>query len=158
MRPLSLIQTAKQLAGARSAGLPRETNLRRAVSTTYYALFHCLAKTCADTLVGASSSNRSNKAWMQAYRSLQHSQARDRCNRAHSLKFPQEIQDFAQLFPSAQRLRERADYNPNSVFTKSNVVRQIADAERVIRNFSRCPVKDRRAFAVYVLMPLPRPN
>lgn len=28
-----------------------QAHLRRAVSTAYYALFHCLARCCADTLV-----------------------------------------------------------------------------------------------------------
>ncbi len=154
MRPLNLIQTANDLAAARSTGRPRDTNLRRAVSTTYFALFTCLANACADTLVGGSSSDRSDRAWTQVYRSLQHHPARDRCNSASKLDFPPEIQDFAELFSIAQHLRERADYNPDAVFTKSNVIRQIADAERVIREFNRCRIKDRRAYAVYVLLPM----
>lgn len=33
-------------------GRPLESDLRRAMSTTYYALFHCLAVCCTDTLIG----------------------------------------------------------------------------------------------------------
>ena len=122
MRPLNLIQTAT-LTAARSTG-----RLRRAVSTNF-ALFTCLANACADTLVGGSSSDRSDRAWQFIH------PARDA---ASKLDFPPEIQDFAELFSIAQHLRERADYNPDAVFTKSNVIRQIADAERVIREFNRC--------------------
>lgn len=51
MKPLDFLETARDLATS-SARRPRQTNLRRAVSTTYYALFHCLAKCCADMVVG----------------------------------------------------------------------------------------------------------
>ena len=68
--------------------------------------------------------------------------------------FPTRDSGFRGAFSIAQHLRERADYNPDAVFTKSNVIRRIADAERVIRDFNRCRIKDRRAFAVYVLLPM----
>lgn len=51
MKPLDFLETARDLTTS-STRRPRQTNLRRAVSTTYYALFHCLAKCCADMVVG----------------------------------------------------------------------------------------------------------
>ena len=93
MRPLDFIKTARDLAGASRQGRPRETNLRRAVSTTYTrcsmsicenfsttaaadALFHCLASCCADAIAGGSPASRDPLAWNQAYRALEHRNAR----------------------------------------------------------------------------------
>ena len=47
-----------------------EANLRRAVSTTYYALFHCLAACCADMIVGGSGSNRALQHERQHHRKI----------------------------------------------------------------------------------------
>ena len=79
MQALDFIATARLLAGQPSRGRPLETNLRRAVSTAYYALFHCLAECCADMIVGGPGSNRNRTAWLRVYRALQHGTARNRC-------------------------------------------------------------------------------
>jgi hypothetical protein len=63
-----LIATARKLAKA-SPQKPRQADLKRAVSTAYYALFHALAKDAADMLVGVGPS-RPDKAWTQTYRAL----------------------------------------------------------------------------------------
>ena len=51
---------------------PRESDLRRAISTTYYALFHALCQNCADAFIGTQGAERSKTAWRQAYRSPRH--------------------------------------------------------------------------------------
>ena len=61
-----LIATARELAGAVDGPLPRQTNLRRAVSTTYYSLFHCLAENCADTLVGEAAGTERSEPCLEA--------------------------------------------------------------------------------------------
>ena len=155
LKSLDFIATARDLAGANSKGRPRETNIRRAVSSTYYALFHCLATCNANMLVGGPGANRSQPAWRQAYRGLQHGTARQRCERQNIIiRFPDEIQDFAERFVDMQQKRHEADYDPDATFSKSDVIQDITDAEDVIRCFNSVPVRDRRAFAVYVLLPL----
>ena len=155
MTPHNFIATARDLAGANRRGRPRETNLRRAISTIYYALFHCLAACCADMLVGGSGANRSRPAWRQAYRSLQHGIARQRCERQNIIvRFPGEIQDFSGQFVYMQKQRHRADYDPYMDVSKSSVLQDILAVESVVRRFNRSPAKDRRAFAVYVLLDL----
>ena len=105
MRPLDFIATARDLSGTNRKGRPRETNLRRAVSTSYYALFHCLAACCADVIVGGTRANRSHSAWNHAYRALNHGTARDQCKNRHLIAtFPDGIQSFAKLVrPPAAR-------------------------------------------------------
>lgn len=56
MNPHDLIETARRLAGANPGQpTPTQADLRRTVSTAYYALFHCLAGAAADLLVGRTS-------------------------------------------------------------------------------------------------------
>ena len=47
MNPRDLIETARRLVES-GAAQPTQADLRRAVSTAYYALFHCLAAATAD--------------------------------------------------------------------------------------------------------------
>lgn len=134
-------------------GRPRQSDLRRAVSTAYYALFHCLALCCADLLVGGPGSNRSRPAWNQTYRALQHGFVRQRCEHRNVANFPSEIRYFAQIFVGMQQHRHRADYDPDVSLVKADVVQLIDYAEDAIRRFQQAPARDRRAFAVYVLLP-----
>ena len=155
MKPADFIATARDLVQVSGRGRPRETNLRRAVSTTYYALFHALATCCADMFVGGQGANRSQAAWRQAYRALQHGDVRKRCERQAIIKeFPTEIRIFAHLFVLMQIERHRADYDPEVIVSKDEVLQYIAEAERRLSRFIKAPAKDRRAFAVYVLFPI----
>lgn len=155
MEPTDFLATAVDQVESGRRGRPRETNLRRAVSTAYYALFHCIARSCADLIVGGSGADRSGPAWQQAYRALDHGIARQRCEKQKVIsRFPAEIQRFASLFVLMQKRRHAADYDPNVGFVKSQVLTFISVAEQAIDEFLNSPRKDRRAFAVYVLLSL----
>ena len=69
-------------------------------------------------------------------------------------RFPTKIQDFADLFAAMQDKRETADYNPAGSFEQSAVVEDIDLSAEVITQFRQAPERDRRAFAVYVLLNL----
>jgi hypothetical protein len=151
LNPHDLLHTAADLAAA-SNGKPRQSNLLRASSTTYYALFHTLARSCADLLVGGPGSVRSRPAWHQVYRALEHGFCKNACrNGAKIATFPQEIQDFANAFVTMQAKRHKADYDPSVKAFKSAVLIDIGIAEDAIRGYHGAPLKDRRAFAVYVM-------
>ena len=149
-----LLAAARALAAAQGGLPPSQASLRRAVSTTYYALFHCMAENCADMLVGEPGGGRSEPAWRQAYRALQHGTAKQRCRQNLMARFPTKIQDFADLFAAMQDKRETADYNPAGSFEQSAVVEDIDLSAEVITQFRQAPERDRRAFAVYVLLNL----
>lgn len=151
MRPDDLLSVADDLISTRSRK-PRQSNLRRAVSTAYYAMFHCLARCCADTLVGSRSADRSRPAWRQVYRALEHGFAKNSCRNQTIIKrFPKDIEDFANTFVSLQEKRHLADYDPFSQFTKLEVNSDVAATRDAIQRFQSVPIKDRRAFAVFVL-------
>lgn len=133
-------------------GKPTQVNLRRAVSSTYYALFHCLARDSADLLVGGSGADRSKPAWAQVYRAVNHGQAKDACRNGQMIqKFPKKVEDFANLFVTMQKKRHSADYDPFERFTKSEVVQDIATVRSALAAFRTVPTKDRRAFCTYLL-------
>ena len=68
--------------------------------------------------------------------------------------FPVAIQDFAGMFVEMQDKRHRADYDPDEVFYKSEVLENIEEAADILIRFQKTSVKYRRAFAVYVLLEL----
>lgn len=133
-------------------GKPSQVNLRRATSSAYYALFHRLARSCADLLVGGEGAAKSKHAWRQIYRALNHGTACDACKQKNVLsKFPKGIEDFGHAFVAMQEKRHAADYDPQERFTKSEVLSDIAIVEQAISDFESQDAKDRRAFCAFVL-------
>lgn len=150
MQPRDLLKTARLLLGGQTR--PAQANLRRAISSTYYAMFHCLARSAADLLVGGYNADRSKPAWRQVYRSLEHNPTKGACqDKATIQKFPKPIADFANLFVTMQTKRHAADYDPLASFVKSEALQDIEAVEKAIEDFWSAPVKDRRAFCAFVL-------
>lgn len=135
---------------------PRQVDLRRAMSSAYYAMFHALCKTVADAFIGAPSPDRCERAWLQTYRSVNHGFAKSACDRCSSsnYNFPQEIRDFASLFRTLQELRHEADYNPSVEFNKPDVISQIASADQAIRDLQNVGSRHKGAFAAMMLFTL----
>ena len=157
MNPQELLRIARQLAnGAFTSqpGSPSDDELRRAVSTAYYAMFHSLAASCADTLIGANPNSRQQTLWEQTYRTLEHGRARARCLGRMIGIFPQDIQSFAAQFADMQSQRQDADYKPSAQFSQSEALRLINESEIRITAFENTAADDRRVFAVYVLFDL----
>ena len=160
MNPEELLRIARHLAsGGVGSGLgrPRQAELRRAVSAAYYAMFHVLARSCADLLVGVNRANRDQVAWEQTYRALEHGHVRRQCdNQSAMSRFPAEIRHFGEWFVDMQRYRHQADYAPEVSFSRSQVQQLINETERCIADFNAAPARDRRAFATHVLFRLRR--
>ncbi len=54
-----LLETAARLLSLRRLrGRPKQADLRRAISTAYYAVFHALCRMCADSLTGKGKKTR----------------------------------------------------------------------------------------------------
>ncbi len=154
MTPSDLLAQARRLARA-TRRRPRDVDLRRAVSAAYYALFHAIAKAGADLLVGSVGAARSERAWKQVYRSLQHGDAKARCESLPKA-FSQDLVDVADAFISLQKLRHSADYDISSAFTRGDTLNHVLMAENAIAKLSRASTSDRRAFVVWLLFPKPR--
>ncbi len=101
MNWLHLLEAARLLAGSTYApvpiGRPRQAMLKRAVSNAYYAMFHALCHSNANTIVGTSPAPTYTQEWSRTYRALEHRFASDRMNR-HSTGRPPAVQNFATVF------------------------------------------------------------
>ena len=99
---------------------PRRAYLCRAVSTVYYALFHCLARTCADSLAGRAGGVGNRPIWRRVYRALEHRPAKSRCENVPR-SFPKQVHAFGRMFAAQQDKRHLADYDPDYSIAKSEV-------------------------------------
>ena len=132
-------------------GKPKQIYLRRAYSTLYYSLFHCLTNCCADLLAGKRGKSTSRHAWLQLYRSLEHGYAKAQCeNNQIVSKFPAPIATFATVFAQVQAKRHKADYDPYEKFYKSQLLNDMFLVQDTITAFKTCSRKDRTAFSIWV--------
>jgi uncharacterized protein (UPF0332 family) len=150
MRAVELLNVARTLIET-NPRRPREAYTRRAISSVYYAVFHCLASSCSDAFVGATHAARQTRAWQKVYRSLEHGYAKNACTGSLSA-FSSDIQAFANIFVALQEQRHEADYNPHAHFTKSEALARLSQAVTAISAFEACSLPERRAFAVQVLL------
>ena len=142
-----LIATARGLteSGPRRA---TQANLRRAVSTAYYAVLHSPARTAADLLIGR---NR-NAAWYQVYRALEHGSAKNACRNKQVIQgFPPAIRDFADTFVALQDARHEADYAFEGWYYDVDTLAAIDRAENAIGQLEQTDIQHRRGFVVHVL-------
>ena len=142
--PQELIDTCRKLAAATPP--PSEADLRRAISTAYYAVFHTLAASNAELIAGQPQSSMSAYAWERVYRRLDHGRARNNLRAVLNLLSPPGA-FFVSTFIELQDLRQEADYDPNFTITYLNTVNIIAHAETAIRDFALLTQEERRLLA-----------
>lgn len=154
-----LFDIAKRLATPPRTGKPRQADLRRAVSTAYYALFHYILGQAADELVGSTSATRQTKTWALIYRGFNHGQMATRSGQVSSPPSPLAATDFdggigaiAVEFKTLQNERHKADYDPHAVFKLESVNGRIEAAEAAIRRFAGSPRRERKLFLTFLLV------
>ena len=65
--------------------------------------------------------------------------------------YPAAVRNFTEQFMKMQVMRHTADYHPDFSFDRQEVMDVIDETRDVIDGFLKTPIKDRRAFAVYLL-------
>lgn len=143
-----LIETARLLVPG-GVGSPRQSDLRRAVSTAYYAAFHRLAQCCADRLVGVQA--QGTEAWRRVYRSLNHATCKNQCRGADVRGLSNSIRALTDLFVDLYEKRNRADYDPAERLAKSRVVLDLERITEAISRFDRATSSDQRTLSVFLL-------
>ncbi len=142
---VDLIRASRLLASDQ----PFQEALRRAISTAYYAMFHALAASNADLIVGARTpANQSD--WTRTYRSLRHFRAENPLHGWPHL-FSPPVQNFAVVIAGIKADRENADYNPNANFVQNQVIAWIDSAERAIIDFNAASPQERAMVAIATL-------
>ena len=132
-------------------GAPRQSDLKRAISTAYYALFHAIARNGADLLVGVDP-ERAETAWRQTYRALDHGSAKNACAGLRALSFPPALIRCGEAFVALQEARHQADYDPDYRTNTSEAGFFVTQSEDAIAGLDSADRKDRVAFAVRLLL------
>jgi uncharacterized protein (UPF0332 family) len=123
---------------------------RRAVSTAYYAVFHALAKLCADYVT--QSAQRSTDVYSRAYRALDHGPLR------HAFAQPPLTSDktlsrIGAIIVRLQAERHRADYLPPvaGVFSADDAQEVVDLGRRTVDEIESLDSDDRRTLAIALL-------
>ena len=149
-----LVATARQLAHVHQRR-PRQADLRRSISTAYYALFHGVAELAAGRLVGNTSTAQKSAAWSRVYRDLNHLTAKKACRRPGLQGCSQELARFLMAFPQLQELRHQADYDPTVRFKQGEALSAADDAERGLSGLQDAP-RDEQLHFITLALGMPR--
>ncbi|MBX9792452.1 MAG: hypothetical protein K2Y37_26425 [Pirellulales bacterium] len=137
---------------------PKQANLRRAVSTAYYALFHFLVEESCRNLVGSANEQRTYRDVLA--RAFEHGAMKDACASFSGGTLPkgvskglptgfqieQTLQEICAVFVDAQEKRHLADYDRSERFGRSDVQAFIADVTSAIEKFARLAHQNARKF------------
>ena len=149
-----LIDLARLLAGQgamRVRGRPRQAMLKKAISAAYYAMFHALCYSNANTLMGSSTRPARRPGWTRTYRAVDHGAAKERLLRQRSVASPS-VRNFGLVFSALQENRHLADYDPNARFSRADAISLINRAEDAIHTFLSANEPERRELAAAALM------
>lgn len=162
--PAQLLAVSRQLLF--SLPQPNDAQLRRAVSTIYYALFHKILREAAARFMGSGS--ESSAAYSLLYRSFDHRHMKTICEQLnvptmkkamqtslHRTAVSAAMRNFARIFLVLQEQRHQADYDPRTAFESSEVSNLIDMAELAIRAFNNAPPAE-QADILALLMVRPR--
>jgi len=140
--PDTLLNQSKALVSS-GAGRPIENDLRRAVSSAYYAVFHETTLCCARHILGACELRTS--PCHQLRRKYPHGTISEVCveiTTGQQDRVPVEfrpllcsssdVMDYSDGFPDLMKARHNADYDHAFSFKKEAVQLQIAHAENLL--------------------------
>jgi len=161
--PVELLDAARLLLLGPAGAEPSDAQLRRAVSTAYYALFHTLLREAAQRFIGASSAASAGYAIL--YRGYSHGSMRTICEAVNksilALKYQrvlghtnidQDLRDCASTFVALQAARHSADYDPHAPITLDDASNAIASANEAMKSLAKAPSADRDDFLALLLV------
>lgn len=151
-----LLEQALVLAEADSKR-PKQANLRRAVSSAYYAFFHCLVEAACTSIVGTSQKLRTYREVLA--RAFEHGAMRDACQAFAGGTLPKvfkpntsvgdaNLRKLASTFVDAQANRHRADYDLAQRFRREDVVASVHEIRDAIGLLSQ--VQDRDLLRIFL--------
>jgi len=164
LNPEHLFEQAEKLIIPPLAGPPRQVDVRRAMSSAYYAVFHALLTAAADEFVGKT--KHGTAEYTLIYRSISHAWLRTLCD---GLKGAQPTKRFAQYAPTSgfgpnlqalslavidlQEKRHSADYDPSIRVKTADALLAIRTGRTAIARFRRAPATKRKRFLALLAFP-----
>lgn len=156
-QPLTAIDWQELIAAARASLAPASSGtgpstevVRRAVSTAYYAAFHALTASNADSLIRQPQNTLTRQAWTRTYKALDHRLAREQLQANRQDLAPQ-AQVFADVFRDLRNERYNADYNPQATVTVQMAANWINRTEAAVRSYLQLSTDTRAAIAMLTL-------
>ena len=150
----------RHLALRETSGRPRQAQLRRAVSSAYYGLFHFLVDKASRSIIGGGKENEALRAILS--RMFEH--ASMKCTSAafaagslpkklapglSGAPIPPNLQLIAKIFRTLQGRRHEADYDLLLRFSRADVVSLIDDVDHAVKLWPT--VATDRATRLYLL-------
>ena len=153
----NLLRQARRLARF-DPKRPDQANLRRAVSSAYYALFHFLCDRSCRAVIGTQHDQRRFRQVLA--RAFVHGTMKDACKSFKGgtlpgeitkrlppgTKVPVEVQDIADTFFELQDRRHVADYDLTQAFSRSDVLSLVGQVDAAMRNFNGLPNSTEKKF------------
>ena len=151
MASKSMVSLLLEAADSLLKDRPRSSAFkRRAVSTAYYAVFHALAKLCAESLIG--SVPRNGDEYSRVYRALEHGPLKTAFGK-EPLRDRIALRKIGDLVVALQSERHRADYLPpiKNVFSQRETRKLIDQAREAVSAIEALNSGDRLTLATCLL-------
>ncbi len=161
LNPTHLFDQADGLAGS-GVGRPRQVDIRRAISASYYGLFHAVVTAAADLVIGQN--NRAQPRYGLVYRSIDHNKLREFCKDVQKQALPEkyrryapsggfgaDIRTFATAVVELQEKRHTADYDPMVRMKQSDAIVSTATARAALTRFQSANADERMIFLTLLL-------
>ncbi len=162
LNPDHLLDQADRLTAPPGVGAPRQADLRRAISSAYYGVFHAVVTEAADTFVGKTL--RHTPRYELVYRSVHHRSLREVCEDVVKPKLPAKYlryvpkggfgPDLIALATAVTELQEKrhsADYDPLFRVRTSDAVLAVATGRTALVRLRSANRTRRKAFLSLVV-------
>lgn len=158
--PNDLLELSGYLS-RRERSKPKQSSLRRSISTAYYALFHFIIQEACKQMFGGSDASRFVRS--VAARAFEHGHMKDCCKHFASgnvKKFPvapvgatnQLIKDISRTFNLLQEARHKADYDTFRNVTRSEATTSHNLALQAIGQMQRLKDVDPDAYSQFLTL------
>lgn len=143
MSPEDFITSARKLL----SGQPSPVDIRRAVSTAYYGIFHHVSQWIFNGVAPTG-------AWLSIYRALDHRTLFERCQKAQDPQwnFSRDILTYANKLVDCQKERVAADYDPAATIGFNDATAMVGSIERAIQLFNAAPNHEQRQFIMFIFI------
>ncbi|RYC31470.1 hypothetical protein D3273_13920 [Lichenibacterium minor] len=162
--PDHLLEQADRLVAPPPKGPPRQVDLRRGISSAYYALFHLTLTALSDEIVGALHQNTPRYALV--HRGVDHRTIKDLCLTLSKSSpptryapyappgfFGRHFLAYASGFVTLQEERHRADYDVSARYRTLNAKSAIAQSRSALVAFRTMSPAEKKMFLTLLLCP-----
>ena len=143
----SIIELARAAAATQPSDYLHQAMLRVAVDRPYYALYHALARSNADLLIGPFETEGALPEWSYVYTDLGGDFAFELMEADFSHQ-PEAVRRFVDVFLAAHERLLLAEEDPATIFTADQAREWLYRAEAAITEFLSAQPEQRRAFAL----------